>query len=150
MESTVTIDVDVELVCTLLKQVAYTQRLSVLCSYNERGAPIQICHIYWHSLFQKEVHSDCMSVDTSPVDRTGTIIIITVFIQWNPLLEEVVYDFVVSPKSSPVYEGVSLGVPLLDKLISFLFTYLLHLCKVSGGRERQSNFVACITESITQ
>ena len=80
VESTVPIDVNMKLIGSLLKQVADAKGLTVLCSDGQRGASVEVGHIYRYALLQKEVHCDHVSVDAGPVDGTRTIIVIAVLV----------------------------------------------------------------------
>lgn len=80
VESTVSIDVNMKLVGSLLKQVADAEGLTILCSNGQWGASVEVGHVYRYALFQKEVHCDHVSMDAGPVDGTRTIIIPTVLV----------------------------------------------------------------------
>ena len=80
VESTVAIDVDMKLVGSLLKQIADAERLTILCSNGQRGASVEVSHVYRYTLFQKKVHCNHMSVDAGPVDGARTVIVVAVLI----------------------------------------------------------------------
>ena len=80
MESSVAIDVHMELVCPFLKQVANAEGLTILGGHNERGAPVKIRGINGYTFLQEKVNSLNIAMDTGPVDGAGPIVIMTVFI----------------------------------------------------------------------
>ena len=101
-----------EPVSALLQQVAYSQRLTILGSNDQGGAPVHVRYINGYASVKEEANDTDVTVDAPPVNGTWTVFIATVLVNGNPTVDEELHDIQVACECRPVDKGVSFAVKL--------------------------------------